>query len=88
MNSYGFESNEDFYDFIRVMCSHLEELGFYEAHEDLTRLMNSAWTTSSELFGEIGVASERILKRDGSRLPPCLADDLRKCRTICASAFD
>jgi hypothetical protein len=88
MESHGFESNEDFCDFIRAMCLHLEQLGFYEAHEELTRLMNSAWTTSSEFFGEIGLASERILNRDGSRLPQCLADDLKRCRTVCTSAFD
>jgi len=41
MESHGFESNEDFYDFIRVMCLRLEQLGFNEAHEELTRLMNN-----------------------------------------------
>lgn len=87
MKADGFESNEDFFDFVRATASHLNELGFCEAREELTRLMNSAWTTSSELFGEIGLACEKILKRDGKRLPPCLTTDLKRCKAVCKSAF-
>ena len=88
MVAHGFESNEDFFDFVRVMSSHLEELGFTEAHRDLSRLLDSAWTTSSELFGEISLACGRILERDGRRLPPCMTADMERCRAVCMSAFD
>jgi hypothetical protein len=87
MKADGFESNQDFFDFVTMAASHLNELGFFEANEELTRLMNSAWTTSSELFGEIGLACENILKRDGKRLPSCLATDLKRCKAVCKSAF-
>ena len=87
MDAHGFESNEDFFEFVKVMSSHLEDLGFTEATQDLSSLLDSAWTTSSELFGEIGFACERILKRDGGRLPPCIVADLKRSRAVCKSAF-
>jgi hypothetical protein len=88
MNEHGFDSNEDFFDFVRVMSAHLLDLGFNEANVELSILLDSKWTTSSELFGELGLASGRILKRDGRRLPPCLTADLEKCHAVCTSAFD
>ena len=87
MDANGFESNEDFFEFVKVMSAHLLDLGFNEANGELSCLLDSAWTTSSELFGEIGLACKKILKRDGGRLPPCMTTDLRKCLTVCKSAF-
>lgn len=88
MDAHGFESNEDFFEFVRSMSSHLEDLGFTEATQDLSRLLNSAWTTSAELFGEIGLACRRILERDGRRLPQCLEEDLKRTLAVCRSAFE
>jgi len=87
MDAHGFKNNEDFFEFVKVMSSHLEDLGFTEATQDLSRLLNCAWTTSSELFGEIGLACKKILNRDGRRLPPCLAADLKRTLAVCKSAF-
>jgi hypothetical protein len=66
MCAHGFEGNEDFFDFIKAMSAHLGVLGFADAHVELSRLLGSAWTTSSELFGEIGPACNRILVRECS----------------------
>jgi hypothetical protein len=87
MSDHGFKSNSDFWEFVRVLAVHLQELGFIEAHQDLTRLLSSAWTTSSELFGEIGLASKRIIERDDERLSPCLKEDLERCQAVCTSVF-
>ena len=87
MEAHGFESNEDFFEFVKVMSAHLLDLGFNEANGELSSLLDSTWTTSSELFGEIGFACEKILKRDGRRLPPCMSADLKKCLTVCKSAL-
>ena len=86
MDANGFESNEDFFEFVKVMSAHLLDLGFNEANGELSSLLDSAWM-SSELFGEIGLACKKILKRDGGRLPSCMTADLRKCLTVCKSAF-
>jgi len=87
MDAHEFESNEDFIEFVKVMSSHLEDLGFAEATQDLSCVLNSAWTTSSELFGEIGLVCRRILERDVRRLPPCLDADLKRTLAVCKSAF-
>jgi hypothetical protein len=87
MDPHGFDSTEDFLEFVKVMSAHLEDLGFIEAHQDLSRLFNSAWTTSSELLGEIGLACEKILNRDGGRLPQCIVSDLKRSRTAYKGAF-
>jgi hypothetical protein len=87
MDEHEFESNEDFYEFVRAMSAHLEDLGFNEACGELSILLNVAWTTSSELFGELGLTCNKILERDGKRLPPCLATDLNRCKAVCKSAF-
>ena len=86
MDANGFESNEDFFEFVKVLSAHLLDLGFNEANGELSSLLDSAWM-SSELFGEIGLACKKILKRDGGRLPSCMTADLRKCLTVCKSAF-
>ncbi len=86
MDAHGFESNEDFFDFVRAMSAHLEDLGFNEAYGELLNQL-SAWTTSSELFGELGLACNKILESDGKRLPPCIATDLKRCIAVCKSAF-
>ncbi len=87
MKNHGFENNKHFFDFVTAMSSHLLELGFEEAHQELSRVLSTAWTTSSEVFGELGLASKRIMGRDGKRLPPCLKEDLKRCRAVCKSAF-
>jgi hypothetical protein len=87
MATHGFESNEDFFEFVKAMSMHLLDIGFNEANGELSSLLDSAQTTSSELFVEIGFACEKIFKRDGGRLPPCLSADLKKCLTVCKSAF-
>jgi hypothetical protein len=46
------------------------ELGFEEAHQELSRALRTASTNSSEVFGELGLASKRILGRDGKSYFP------------------
>jgi hypothetical protein len=87
MDSREFENDEDFYEFVRAMSAHLEDLGFSEACGELSMLLNAAWTTSSELFRELGLACNKILEREGKRLPPCLATGIKRCKTVCKSAF-
>jgi hypothetical protein len=87
MPTLNFESNEEFYNFVKTLSANLRELGFAESAQDLKGVFETAWTTSSEMFGEIGLACGRILARDGKRLPPCLKEDLKKGRAACRSAF-
>lgn len=87
MKNHGFENKEDFFEFVTAMSSHLLQLGFEEAHQELSLILSTSWTTSSEVFGELGLACKRIMGRDGIRLPPCLKEDLMKCHAVCSSAF-
>jgi hypothetical protein len=87
MSAHSFENNEDFFEFVKTLSENLGDLGFADAQADLLRLFGIAWTTSSELFGEIGLACNRILSRDGKRLPPGLKDNLKKVRKACRRAF-
>jgi hypothetical protein len=75
----NFESPDDLLQFVKLLSSHLNELHFVEAFRQLDDWAGSAWTTSSEFLGELGLRCKAIMKRDGKRLPPSLREDLERC---------
>lgn len=55
---------------LRKAVEILRETGLAEDAEALNRLLGSAWTSSSEMLGEIGLAIVRTMRAHGSELPP------------------
>jgi hypothetical protein len=87
MRGQAFKDNADFYNFVKALTVRLGDFGFANAQMELSRLFDMAWTTSSELFGEIGLACKRILVRDGKLLPAPLKKDLKKIKSACLKTF-
>jgi hypothetical protein len=87
MTSSEFDSSEDLLAFVKAMAQNLSELGFNEAAVELTDWWSTGYTTSSEFLGELGLVCGRIIKRDGARLPACLAEDLERCLAESRAAF-
>ncbi len=75
-----FESNEEFYDFVRSFSDKLREANFeLEAQKLRHRLDEVAWTTSSELFGELGKLFLDLKREAAADLSPVLQGDLERC---------
>jgi hypothetical protein len=75
-----FSANDEFYEFVDHVSFDLNELGFSEASHRLTVVLHEvAWTTSTELFGEIKVTLEKLKALEGERLPQCLSEDVDLC---------
>ncbi|MBI4527067.1 MAG: hypothetical protein HY695_24995 [Deltaproteobacteria bacterium] len=75
-----FSSNEEFYAFVDLLRDNLAELGFSDAAGELNEILHEiAWTTSSEIFGEIKRALLKVKAEEGHRLPPCLLEDIDVC---------
>jgi hypothetical protein len=75
-----FKSNNEFYEFVDHLSADLSELGFSQASAELHEILHeTAWTTSSEVFGEIKLTLERLKAREGKTLPECLAQDIDAC---------
>lgn len=55
-------SKEDFCDFIRAMCLHLEQFVFYEYYYELARMINSAWTSSSYFLEKLDWSARGFLR--------------------------
>jgi len=75
-----FRSNQDFYDYVDGTVAEMRRAGLIGEAEQLDNLLHKvAWTTSSELFGEIGLSILRILELPSvspairSRLQQCMA---------------
>jgi len=72
----GFDDADDLAGFVKAMTDHLIELGFDEAATQLNDWARTSFTTSSEFLGELGAVCNRVMERDGARLPPCLTEVL------------
>jgi len=73
-----FPSNQKFYDFVDSLSVRLGEFGFSEASRELNSLLHEmAWTTGSELFGEIKLALLKL--KEGHQLPGSLSEDVDLC---------
>lgn len=55
---------------LRAAVARLRDAGFAEDAEDLDGILTAAWTSSSELLGEIGIRVVRILRAHRSEIPP------------------
>ena len=55
---------------LRTAVARLREAGFTEDAEDFDGILTAAWTSSSELLGEIGIRVVRILRAHGGEIPP------------------
>ena len=72
--SRRFSSNEEFYVFVDNVTDRLRSAGFVAEASTLHEILHEiAWTTSSELLGELGLAIRDIQAKAGSSLPCDLA---------------
>ena len=70
-----FSSNAEFYAFIDSIADRLRSGGFGHDSERLNTLVHKvAWTTSSELFGDLRIALRKILEERPSLDPIVLLD--------------
>jgi len=69
---------EDFLGALRVSLEKLKRLGFVEETAELERLVNSAWSSSSEMLGEIGLGLLRLESRIGSQWPDTIREECAK----------
>jgi hypothetical protein len=73
-----FRSNDEFWSHIDRLSEALCNSGFVEDGKKLHLLLHEvAWTTSTELFGELKLAFIDILKK-GSSLPQEIQDDIKE----------
>ena len=84
MPQIRFNSIEEFYDFIDDLSTQLNELGFSDTSQRLNTILHAtAWTSSSEMLGEIKISLVELTTKEGRRLPECLSNDVNLCiRTI------
>lgn len=79
-----FASNQEFYDHIDSVTRSLAESGHREFAAQIDHLLHRvAWTTSSELFGELKERFEAFLGSSSTKEPILVAE----CRDI-ISAID
>jgi hypothetical protein len=65
-----FASNEDFYSFIGLLAKRLSAEGFQQHGQKLHFLIHEvAWTTSAELFGELGSVLIAVQREAEPHLP-------------------
>lgn len=74
-----FASDDAFYDFVRGFSRRLESAGLESHAAKLRHRLDAvAWTTSSELIGELGRLFLDLEKRASSSLDPRLQSDLER----------
>lgn len=84
---HQFKSNQEFYDHIDALCLQLREAGFMnEANQLWTLIHKVAWTTSTELFGELRNAFRAILANSKTALPGRIQEDLKACICVIRKA--
>ena len=78
-----FANNDEFYAFIDVITEKLRKNGATQDADRLHELIHKiAWTTSTELLGEIRIALKKI-RNERAGLPSALSSDIRYAiRTI------
>lgn len=76
----GFSSNAEFYAFVDRVAVRLRVEGLVESADRLHALLHqAAWTSSSELIGEVGKAIIAVRGRSDHSVSPELARDLERC---------
>ena len=85
---HTFESNDEFYKHLDKLTASLGESGFSEAGQKISFLLHKvAWTTSSELFGELRILFRELLAQHRDSLPQSISDDLRDCIQVIDRAW-
>ena len=84
-----FKSNQDFYNYIDELCVRLKWLGFNGIATKLHQLIHeTAWTTSSELLGEMRIALREFRAENEANLNTALDSDIDMCLKTINSAFN
>ena len=77
---HQFKSNQEFYNHIDLLGARLRAAGAGAEADRLWELIHQvAWTTSTELFGELRNACREIVTARKNELPREILDDLRAC---------
>ncbi len=69
---------EDFLPALRASLEQLRGLGLGQDTAELEQIVNGAWTSSSEMLGEIGLGLLRLESRLGTRCPDAIKDEFSK----------
>ncbi len=81
------DEHNDGYDCFRQLIQALYDEGFEEAAGRLDDLLNhTAWTTGSELIGELGLAI-RDFERTKPAMTSSLRESLKECKTAVRSVW-
>jgi hypothetical protein len=81
----AFASPEEFNAFVTATRARLDELGLGAAGAPLARVQGTAYTTSSEWFGELGLAVREV-EAHGA-LPPEIGERLARIRATVRRGF-
>ena len=79
----SFNSNQEFYALIDSLIGRLKRLNLAAPAQELHSILHeSAWTTSSELLGELKLALVGIGTRHQGQLPRDVEQDITSCVSI------
>ncbi len=74
------QSGDDFLEALSQAIDRLRAAGFEEDARNLRDVaFETAWTSSSEMIGEIGLAILRVQQRARGKLPKAVARGLDRC---------
>jgi hypothetical protein len=63
---------------LRASSVELKRLGFGQDTAELEQIVNGAWSSSSEMLGDIGVGLLRLQSHLGSRCPDAIEEKVSK----------
>ncbi len=83
-----FHSNQDFYNFLDELSIRLKSSGFDDIERRIHTLIHkTAWTTSSELLGELRIALSEFKAKHQGVLENILESDIDMCIKTIDGAF-
>ena len=80
-----FASPSEIYEFIRALVGRLRSAGFVPPADTLQKVQTSAFTTSSEWLGELGLAIRAI--QSDSPVTAALNADLERVMAVVKGAY-
>jgi hypothetical protein len=85
----SFNSNQEFYVHVDSLIERLKGLHLIAPAEEMHSILHeSAWTTSSELLGELRLALVKIRTEHQGQLPPDVEQDIASCVRIIEDAWN
>ncbi|MSR77713.1 MAG: hypothetical protein EXS63_05745 [Candidatus Omnitrophica bacterium] len=82
-------NNEVFFKHLDKLALFMKEQGFPEASQSITELLHdTAWTTSSELLGELRLLLVRLLQDYREKFPRFVDADIKNCIREIDKAFN